>query len=98
MKSLSTIITTLALLAGSGNAALAAPSSLDMTCREVSMLVKERGAVILRTSPTVFGRYVNSAGLCEIALVAVPAWIPTKDSSECFVGYTCVLGSPQGSD
>jgi hypothetical protein len=71
--------------------ALAVPSSLELTCRQAASLVTSKGAVVLSTSHGVYDRYVSVSSYCETALVAMPAWIPTKDSAECYVGFYCAL-------
>ncbi len=65
------------------------PSTGDMTCRQVAALVKSQGAVVLSTGNGLYNRYVKSAAYCERDQLTVPAWVPTRDSARCFVGYTC---------
>lgn len=82
-----TAIAALVLLA---TQASALPSSLDLTCRQVAELVNNRGAVVLSTGPGLYDRFVRDGSFCEVGLVPAPAWIPTRDSSLCLVGNTCV--------
>ena len=92
MKSLTAILASAILL--SQATAFAMPSTLDMSCRQVASLVSSKGAVVLSTGPGLFDRYVNGQVYCGEGLIAMPAWIPTKDSAQCYVGYTCTVPSP----
>lgn len=83
-------------LAGIGLAASSAFAtvSTDMTCADAKTLVQTEGAVVLYYESTTTGnwlydRFVSHGGYCMHGEKAEPAWIPTSDSTKCFVGYTC---------
>lgn len=67
-------------------------SSLAMNCAQAAGLVANRGAVVLRTGPHTYDRYVSARNFCEINEFLLPAWIPTVDAPQCFVGYRCKTG------
>jgi len=75
----------------SGTAALAqsAGTTLAMTCQQAAGIVRAQGAVVLRTSPTTYDRYVNGPGFCTRDQVTEPAWVGTADAAQCFIGYRC---------
>jgi formate-dependent phosphoribosylglycinamide formyltransferase (GAR transformylase) len=64
------------------------------TCVQARSTVASQGAVVLRTAPHVYDRYVANASFCQIGEYAKRAIVETKDNSACFVGYVCVLGNP----
>ena len=66
-----------------------AADSRNMTCAETRQFVSNHGAVILHYGDGLYDRYVSSGQYCERDQVTEPAWLPTSNSSECFVGYTC---------
>lgn len=65
------------------------PSSLAITCAAAAGLVEARGAVVLSTGPYVYERIVRHSGLCEAETTTAPAYLPTRDRPQCFVGYRC---------
>jgi len=68
-----------------------------MTCDAARALVTRNGAVVLGTgssrydpnAPALFGRYVVSQAYCYSTQTTEPAFVPTTDNRQCFVGYTC---------
>lgn len=70
-------------------AALALPASTQMTCGQAATLVRTGGAVVLATSATTYDRYVASRQFCPTDQALDPAWVPTRNNPQCFVGYTC---------
>ena len=65
------------------------PNSLTMSCAATSALVREKGQVVIASGPNVFQQVVSESGACFADHVAVPAWMPTADQSQCLVGYHC---------
>jgi hypothetical protein len=65
------------------------PMTQEMSCREVNSNVISRGAIVLGTGPNTYDRYVRSQAFCLSNEFARPAWVPTSDTPQCFVGYTC---------
>jgi hypothetical protein len=89
MKRLGLILLTATILA-TGALAQPRPSSLAMSCGQARSLVAYRGAVVLGTGRYTYDRYVNSQGFCLRSQYTRAAWVPTADTLQCFVGYTCV--------
>ena len=70
-------------------AAMALPATTQMTCSQAATLVRTAGAAVLSTGPNVYDRYVISRQFCSADQALDPAWVPTRNSPQCFVGYTC---------
>jgi hypothetical protein len=60
-----------------------------MTCAQAAGIVRAQGSIVLRTSPTTYDLYVSGPGFCLRDKTTKPAWVPTADTPQCFVGYTC---------
>ena len=66
-------------------------NSESMSCRQAQAAVQSEGAVIFRYSSarnpslTRYDRYVRHDGYCQWNEYAANAWIPTRDTDECFV-------------
>ncbi len=65
------------------------PTTAPPTCAGLAALVKSQGAVVLGDNPRTYQRYVRDQTFCAYQQVASPAWVPTADNPQCFVGYTC---------
>lgn len=86
---LSKHVLTLAVLLMSASA-FARPDTANMTCSQAAALVESSGAIVLSTgSQDIYDRYVSYGTACDLGLQQVPAWVPTRDNSECFIGFTC---------
>lgn len=66
-------------------------NSYDLTCGEARNLVRSRGSIVLDIGPHRYGRFVSSRRFCARGMEAEPAYIPTADRRQCFVGYRCQL-------
>ena len=82
------------LIAATGSALAARPSTLGMTCRQAQNLVASRGAVVMSTGAHTYERFVVSGRYCEVAEWAYSASAPTKDTRACPLGYTCKSTPP----
>jgi hypothetical protein len=60
-----------------------------MTCGQAAGTVRTRGAVVLRTGPTTYSRFVSGSGYCALEETTEPVWVPTTDNAQCFIGYRC---------
>jgi len=69
------------------------PFSPAMSCGAVAHLVQANGAVVIRTSPTTYDRYVVHRGFCSPHETIRPAWVVTRDSNACNIGYTCEIST-----
>ncbi len=65
------------------------PATARMTCAEAAGLVAAAGAAVLATGPRTYERFVAHAGICLLGEIAVPAWVPTRDTPQCPVGAVC---------
>jgi len=65
------------------------PSTPNMTCNQARQLVASRGAVVLGTGTYTYDRYVLDLRFCEINETIQPAYVPTRDTPQCPVGYLC---------
>lgn len=70
-------------------AAQGRPSTTAMSCAAAAALVQSRGAVVLGTGGDMFDRFVRDASFCPKGQVLRPAFEPTIDQRQCFVGYRC---------
>jgi hypothetical protein len=92
-------ITALALNASVAQtaAAQARPDTTRMSCAAARALVMRHGAIVLgtgsslydRNAPPLYDRYVVSRAHCSSTQVLEPAFVPTADNRQCFIGYTC---------
>jgi hypothetical protein len=96
MKRLCLIVGITALL-HTGAFAQSRPLTTEMTCRQTKSLVTGSGGIVLSTGQQTYDRYVRSQAFCLPAEFAQPAWVPTADTPQCFVGYTCVDEMPLSS-
>lgn len=70
-------------------AAEARPDTNRMTCAASQALVIKHRAIVLGTGPSLFDRYVSSRAHCTSGDLTEPAFVPTADDRQCWVGYTC---------
>lgn len=64
-------------------------TTLTMTCAAARGIVASRGAVVLRTGPVTYDRYVRDARFCALQETARPAWVRTADAAQCPIGAVC---------
>ena len=65
------------------------PLSLTMTCDAARAMVSQQGAVVMRTGPDLYDRYVRDRSFCTPSEQTIVNFIPTQDNKACFIGYTC---------
>lgn len=78
------------LLAASPAGAQGRPSTTDMTCARAAGLVRRAGGIVLGTGGFTYDRFVAQRGFCEPTEVTKPAFVPTRDTPSCPVGYRCI--------
>ncbi|MFG1423233.1 hypothetical protein [Roseixanthobacter liquoris] len=66
------------------------PSSVNMTCAQALSFVTKAGGTVLATGGLTYDRYVRDRSFCNYSDVTKPAFVPTRDVKQCFVGYTCI--------
>jgi len=87
---LATFTTAIAIASiAESTAAQARPNTSRMTCAAARSLVTQQGAIVLDTSSSRFDRYVSSHAYCHSDQITEPAFVPTTDNQQCFVGHTC---------
>jgi hypothetical protein len=64
-------------------------TTLTMSCAQARGIVAAQGAVVLRTGPTTYDRYVRDGSFCALQEAIRPAWIRTADVVQCPVGGVC---------
>jgi hypothetical protein len=67
----------------------ARPDTSRLTCAAAQALVTKSGAIVLDTGLSLFDRYVSSRASCASGDLTEPAFVPTADNRQCWVGYTC---------
>ncbi|RDI59763.1 hypothetical protein [Microvirga subterranea] len=86
---------TLSALALTVSAAVAqvGPPTSQRTCGANRQLVLKDGAVVLDTGPSTYARFVRSGAECTVGQFPEPAWVPSSNNPQCFIGYRCKDGS-----
>ncbi|MFG1464961.1 hypothetical protein V5F77_18930 [Xanthobacter sp. DSM 24535] len=77
------------LLASAFTSARAGEISPPLNCAEAASIIARSGAAIIRNSPTTYDRYVRDGSFCGPDGATTPAFVPTWDNPDCFVGYSC---------
>jgi hypothetical protein len=91
MGTLLTILT-LTLVTTTATAQVGPPTS-QRTCSANRQLVMRDGAVVLDTGPMTYARFVRSGAECTVDQFPEPAWVPSSNNPQCFIGYRCKDGS-----
>ena len=78
----------LASVATAATAQVGPPTS-QRTCGANRQLVLRDGAVVLDTSPQTYARFVRSGAECLVGQFPEPAWVPSSNNPQCFIGYRC---------
>ena len=65
------------------------PASPAMSCLAANRYVSAAGALVLSTGTYTYDRFVSSGRFCAAGETIEPAWVPTADIEQCFVGYRC---------
>ena len=78
----------LTLIATAAMAQVGPPTS-QRTCSANRQLVLRDGAVVLDTSPSTDARFVKSGAECLVGQFPEPAWVPSSNNPQCFIGYRC---------
>jgi hypothetical protein len=82
----------------SATSAQAATYTTQMSCAKAKALVDTHGAIVLYSSPYIYDRYVAHQGYCSNAgdQTTRPAYVPTRDTAQCWVGYYCAQDNRGG--
>ncbi len=68
------------------------PMTPAMACAQAQQLVLRNGAIVLGTGTYTYDRYVRDLSFCQIDESLRSAWVPARDTPQCFVGYVCRSG------
>ncbi|GJD68458.1 hypothetical protein [Methylobacterium gnaphalii] len=77
------------LLAALASTAAARPSTTEMTCAQAQAVVQRQGGVVLGTGGQTYDRFVRDRSFCEPTEIGKRAFVPARDTPQCFVGFTC---------
>ena len=87
-------ICVLALTATAAASQIGPPTS-QRTCGANRQLVMKEGAVVLDTGPSTYARFVKNGSACLVDQFPEPAWVPSSNNPQCFIGYRCKDGSDE---
>ncbi|MGO4387125.1 hypothetical protein AB4Y85_06275 [Microvirga sp. 2YAF29] len=68
------------------------PFTPNLTCNQARQIVFSSGAAVLSTGQYTYDRYVRDRSFCENNEVLDPAWVQTRDTPQCPIGYRCRSG------
>jgi hypothetical protein len=69
-------------------------STVNMTCAQAKSAVDSSGAIVLGTGGQTYDRFVKFETYCPTGYYARPAWEPTRDKAQCYIGYYCDPSPP----
>jgi hypothetical protein len=72
--------------------AQARPSTVDLPCSTSRELVFAQGSVVLGTGGITYDRFVRDRTFCDVTEYAQSAYVPSRETPVCFVGYRCKQG------
>ena len=78
-----------AVLAAGGALAQQRPSTVSRPCAASQRDVRLNGAIVLGTGGYTYDRFVRDRSFCQIDEDLEPAFVPSRDSQACFIGYRC---------
>ena len=87
-------LSTLLLLAAVPALAQPRPSTPDRLCIANRQSVAASGAIVLGTGGHTYDRFVRDRSFCEHGDYLEPAFVPSRDTAQCFVGYRCRVDLP----
>jgi hypothetical protein len=90
MRRMLTLITAAAATSAALSPASARPFTPGMSCGAAASIVAQNGAIVLSTSPTTYDRYVFDRRFCSYGEHIEPAYVQTRETPACLIGYTCV--------
>ena len=73
-------------------AANARPMTSAMHCADVQRLIARSGAAVINFTPTTYDRVVRDQRFCLPSEMTQIIYVPTRDTPNCFAGYTCREG------
>ena len=70
------------------------PQSPARSCEANRQSVIANGAIVLGTGGYTYDRFVRDRSFCQFDETVFPAWVPARDTPQCFVSYRCKSASP----
>ncbi len=64
-------------------------STLNLTCGQAQQVILSRGAAVLSTGTYTYDRFVRDRNFCEFNEGLELAYVPTRDTPQCPIGYRC---------
>lgn len=68
------------------------PMTPGLACAQAQQLVLRNGAIVLGTGTYTYDRYVRDLSFCQHDESLEAAWVPTRDTPQCPVGFRCRSG------
>jgi len=87
-------LSALLLLAALPALAQPRPSTPERLCAANQRSVAASGAIVLGTGGHTYDRFVRDGGFCQHGDYVEPAFVPSRDTQSCFVGYRCKVDVP----
>jgi hypothetical protein len=84
----------LLVLASGAALAQSRPSTPERSCAANRQSVVASGAIVLGTGGFTYDRFVRDRGFCQHGDYLEPAFVPSRDTQACFVGYRCKVDLP----
>jgi len=79
-----------ALIVASASLADARQNTRSMSCDQAIALVGHSRGIVLSTGANTYDRYVANGSFCIPGQITQRATVPTKDTSDCPIGFTCI--------
>lgn len=83
------VLTLLLSLTATAALSQSRPSTTTQICSANRQIVASNGAIVLGTGGFTYDRFVRDRSFCEFDETTEPAWVPSRDTQTCFVGYRC---------
>jgi hypothetical protein len=64
-------------------------STLNLTCGQAQQIIASRGAAVLSTGTYTYDRFVRDRRFCERNESLELAFVPSRDTPQCPIGYRC---------
>ena len=89
------LVLSLMLMLAAGSAlAQSRPSTPDRTCAANRQSVVANGAIVLGTGGFTYDRFVRDRSFCQHGEFLESAFVPSRDTAQCFIGYRCKVNVP----
>ncbi len=65
------------------------PLTPNLTCGQARQIILSNGAAVLGTGTYTYDRFVRDRSFCEFNEFLEFAFVPTRDTPQCPIGYRC---------